>query len=219
MTGWQVLAAARRVTYCPVALALRDEFTGGNPVTEPELLLDRQVGTQWLPSGIPPVRTGAGIFVWPGLGRSFDPAAAPLARVRARIALAHQIPLYRAADDGIEFDVPAYNDANSPAVSTLMPQIVLLLPGPSYPFSRNLRVLRGRVLDPGGEPVSDALLVADGVERAMSGSGGAFSLPLRWQPSGGNVAIDVTHPRSGMAALVAATLPADLAGSFDITVS
>ena len=219
MSGWQVISTARRVTYCPIALALRDEFSGGGPLSTPQLLLDRLVGTSWQATGIAPVLTSGGIFGWPGLGRSPDPAVASPAHVRVRIALAHQIALYQSTDDGLEFDIPPYNDAQPPAATMLMPQIVLLVPGPSYPFSPGLRVLRGRVLDAGGQPVSDATIVADGIERAMSGTSGGFSLPLRWQQLSGNVAIDVTHPRSGMAASVQATLPGDLAQSFDITVS
>ena len=219
MTAWQVVTADRRVTHCPVALVLRDEFTGGGAVSEPTLQLDRQVGGNWLPAEVAPVRTASGIYAWPGLGRSLDPAAQPSANVRVRITLAGQIPLYRPTDDGLSFAVPAYNDAQPPNASPLMPEVVLLLPGPSYPFIPSLRVLRGRILDPAGQPVDDALIVADGVERAISGAGGAFSLPLRWQHLVAAVSINVTHPRSGRAALVSANLPGALARNFDITVN
>lgn len=219
MNGWQPLPAARRVTHCPVALALRDEFSGGGPLSDPELVLERQAGSSWEASGIPPVRTASGIHAWLGLGRSVNPVAAPFATIRVRVTLAHQIPLYRATEDGLAFQVAAYNDGQPPASTPLMPETVLLLPGPSYPFRPGLRVLRGRVLDGAGAPVSDALVVGDNVERAMSDASGGFSLPLRWQPASGNVAIDVSHPRSGMAASVTATLPAALDRSFDVTVS
>ena len=219
MTDWRVLSSARRTSYCPVALLLRDDFTGGGAISPPQLWLERKVGAAWLPTGIAAVRTSGSIYGWPGLGRAIDPATAPAADVRVRIQLAHQIPLYRATVDGLEFTVPPYNDANPPTSSPVMPQLVLLEPGPSYPFTPAMRVLRGRVLDPGGRPVLDALVAADGTERAMTGPGGGFSLPLRWQAPSGGVTIDVTHPRSGMAASTSATLPADLAQSFDITVS
>jgi hypothetical protein len=219
MRNWQVLSAERRTTHCPIALTLRDEFTGGGALAEPAIQLDLQAGTSWKPSSTPPIRTSGGNYIWPGLGRSSAPLIAPLARVRVRIELAHQIAFYRATDDGLEFDVPPYNDAHPPAVSPVMPQVVLLLPGPSYPFSRNVRVLRGHVLDIGGFPVRDAVVVADGVERAMTDPHGSFSLPLRWQPLSGPVAVTVSHPRSGAGAGISANLPADLASSFDITVS
>lgn len=219
MSGWRVLTAERRQMWCPVALALRDEFTGGTALGKPLFTLERQAGTRWLPTDLTPVMTSGGIYAWPGLGRSSDPAALPLSRVRITITLDAQVPFYRVTDDALEFDVPAWNDNHDPALSPIMPQTVLLAPGPAYPFSRNVRVLRGRVLDTGGQPVRDALLVADGLERAITDASGAYSLALRWQAPSGPVQVAVSHPRSGRSALVNAALPADLAASFDITVT
>jgi hypothetical protein len=219
MSGWRVLTGERRRTWCPLALALRDEFSSGGALARPAFTLERQAGSDWLPAAQAPAMTSGGIYVWPGVGRAADPLALPQSRVRVTITLDHQIPFYRVTDDALEFDVPAWNNDHDPALSPLMPQTVLLAPGPSYPFSRNLRVLRGRVLDSGGGPVRDALLVADGLERAITDASGAYSLALRWQASSGPAQIAVSHPRSGRSALVNATLPGDLAASFDITVT
>jgi hypothetical protein len=219
MTGWQVITAARRATFCPIAVQLRDEFTGGGALGRVNLTLDRQDGATWHETDIQPTRNPGGIHVYPGLGRSVDPAALPQFRMRLRIVAALYRPLYAATDDGILFDVPTYNDAVPPAVAPLVPETVLMLPGPAYPFARHIRVLRGRILSAGGDPVADAVIDADGVERAMSGPNGGFSLPLRWQAAGAVVNVQVDHPRTGTSATVNFTLPGDLGNNQDITVT
>jgi hypothetical protein len=219
MTQWRVLEADRRTTYCPIALELRDEFTGGPVIGEVEIELDLQQGALWTPSGRRPVRTPGGLFVFTGLGRAFDPAAMPSFKVRVRISAAYYRPGYRSTVDGLEFDVATYNHAVPPAVTPLMPEIVLMQPGSAYPFGGHLRVLRGRVLDSGGDPVADASVEADGVERVISDDNGAFGLPLRWQLPNAGVAVLVDHPRSGRAAAAAFNLPGDLAGNHDITIT
>jgi hypothetical protein len=219
VTEWRVIEADRRTDYCPIALELRDEFTGGPVIGEAQVSLDIQQGAAWRPSDRKAARTPGGVFVFTGLGHAVDPAALPSFRVRVRISAAYYRPRYRVAADGLEFDVPAYNDAVPPGVLPPMPEIVLMLPTSAYPFGAHVRVLRGRVLDPLGDPVTDALIEADGVERVMSDSKGGFSLPLRWQSPTAVVAVTVAHPRSGLAAAVNFNLPSDLIGNHDITIS
>lgn len=219
MTRWNVLEADRRTTYCPIALELRDEFTGGAVIGGVEIELDLQQGALWTPSGHRPVRGPSGLFVFTGLGRAFDPAAMPSFKVRARISAAYYRPSYRTIVDGLEFDVATYNHAVPPAVTPVMPEIVLMQPSSAYPFGGHLRVLRGRVLDPGGDPVADASIEADGVERVISDDNGAFGLPLRWQLPNAAVAVLVDHPRSGRGAAAAFVLPGDLVGNHDITIT
>lgn len=219
MTAWQVIAADRRTMYCPIALELRDEFAGILAFGKIRLALEYQNGTLWTPSGTEPVLNNSGIFVYPGLGRAIDPAALPGFRVRVRIEADFYRAAYVTTDDAIEFDIPTYNDAVPPAVSPLMPEVVLMLPNSAYPFSDHVRLIHGRVLDAGGDPVADAMVQADGVERVITGENGAFSLPLRWQTVTANVNIQVDHPRSGLGAAVVLTLPAALNGNQDITVT
>lgn len=219
MTEWRVIEADRRTAYCPIALELRDEFTGGAVLGDVQVALDVQQGPIWAPNERKPTRTASGLFVFTGLGRAADPVALPSFRVRVRISAAHYRPKYRTTADGLEFDVAAYNDAVPPAVLPLMPEIVLMLPTSAYPFGGHVRVLRGRVLDPLGDPVADALIEADGVERVISDGKGGFSLPLRWQAPAAVVAVTVDHPRSGMGAALNFILPADLIGNHDITIT
>jgi hypothetical protein len=219
MREWRVIEADRRTAYCPIALELRDEFSGGAIIGKAQLSLDLQQGTAWVPSGRKPSRTPGGVFVFTGLGRALDPAAMPSFRVRVRIEAAYYRPKYRTLVDGLEFDVPAYNDSVPPGVVPLMPEIVLMLPASPYPFGGPIRVLRGRVLDPLGHPVEDALVEADGVERVMSDSRGGFCLPLRWQPPVGGVVVTVDHPRSGRSAATIVNLPTALNGNHDISIA
>lgn len=218
MTEWRVIEAERRTAYCPIALELRDEFTGGPALGDIRLELDVKQGTSWAPSQRGATRTPGGLFVFTGLGHSADPAALPSYRVRVRISASHYRPEYRTIVDGLEFDVATYNDTVPPAVLPLMPEIVLMLPSSSYPFGGHIRVLRGRILDSLGDPVADALIEADGVERVVSDDRGGFCLPLRWQATAAIVAVTVDHPRSGRNAAINFILPADLSGNHDITV-
>ncbi|UZK70320.1 hypothetical protein OKW76_04545 [Sphingomonas sp. S1-29] len=220
MTQWRVIEAERRTDHCPIALELRDEFTGGALIGDAQVALDiEQAPTVWAPSDRKPVRTSSGLFVFTGLGRSVDPVVMPSFRVRVRITATYYRPRYRTTADGLEFDVLTYNDAMPPASLPLMPEMVLMLPTSSYPFGGYVRVLRGRILDPLGDPVADALIDADGVERVMSDARGGFCLPLRWQAPGAFVAVTVDHPRRGLSAVAAFSLPADLIGNHDITVT
>jgi hypothetical protein len=217
MTQWRIISTARRVTFCPVALDLRDEFTGRGAFGPISLRLDRQIGPDWAPTDLQPARNSGGVFLYTGLGRMFDPAALPGFRIRVRIEAEYYRPAFGTTDDGIEFDVPTYNDTVPPLVSPLVPEVVLMLPTTGYPFGGHMRRIHGRVLDPGGAPLADATVEADGVERVITDERGAFTLPLRWQTATANV--NVAHLRSGQGAAQIFNLPADLTGNHDITVT
>lgn len=219
MTEWRVITADRRTSFCPVALDLRDEFTGAGVFGAVDLTLELRSGTGWIESGRKPVRNAGGVFLFTGLGRVPDPVALPTIRVRVRIEAQYYRPAFQTTDDGIEFDVPTYNDAVPPAASPLVPEVVLMLPTANYPFGSHIRKIRGRVLDPGGAPLADATIEADGVERAMTGPSGGYTLPLRWQAANASVNVAAAHPRSGLSAAPVFNLPADLTGNHDITVS
>jgi hypothetical protein len=219
MTQWRIISAARRVTYCPVALDLRDEFTGRGAFGLTSLALDRQSGPDWIETDLQPSRNSGGVFLYTGLGRMLDPAALPSFRIRVRIEAEYYRPAFRTTDDGIEFDVPTYNDAVPPLVSNLVPEVVLMLPTTGYPFGGHVRRIHGRVLDAGGTPLADATVEADGVERVITDARGAFTLPLRWQTATANVNVTAAHLRSGLSAVRILSLPADLTGNHDIAVT
>lgn len=209
----------RRVTWCQVAMDLRDEFTGAGAFGSILLSLELQNGAEWIETDIKPLRNSHGIYLYTGLGRLMDPVAMPIFRVRVRIEADYYRPAFQVTDDAIDFDVPTYNDSVPPAASPLIPKIVLMLPNAGYPYGGHVRRIHGRILDPAGQPLTDATVQADGVERVITGSGGAYTLPLRWQTTTANVNITVDHPRSGRSAARFFTLPADLHGNHDITVT
>ncbi len=219
MTGWRVIDTARRTDYCPIALDLRDEFTGGPIRGEAQLSLEIQDGANWIPATKGARRNGSGLYVFTGLGRAADPAALPQFRVRVQVSAPYYRPLYRLTDDAIEFDVGSYNDAAPPVVSSIQPRVVLMLPTAGYRYAGHIRTIKGRVLDAGGAPVADAEVAADGVERVITGPDGGFSVPLRWQDPNANVAIAVQHPRSGRTAAANLTLPAALTGNHDLIIT
>ncbi len=219
MTGWRVLTAARRTDYCPVALELRDEYTGGAIIGGATLALEIEDGPRWRPTHHKPARSPGGLYLFTGLGRNVAPAALPQFRVRVTVAAEYYRPLYLLTDDALEFDVGTYNDQVEPAVFPIMPRVVLMLPTAGYRYAGHVRALHGRVLDSGGDPVANAEVTADGVERVMTGPSGSFSVPLRWQDPAAVVAVAVQHPRSGRSANANFTLPADLAGNQDLTIT
>lgn len=219
MTDWRVLTAARRTDYCPIALDLRDEFTGEPIKGKAEITLEIQDGANWIASQRAPRRNGSGLYVYTGFGRAADPAALPQFRVRVRASAPYYRPLYQLSDDAIEFDVGTYNDATPPAISSVQPRIVLMLPSAGYRYAGHIRTINGRVLDGGGAPVADAEVSADGVERVMTGPDGGFAVPLRWQDPAATVAIAVQHPRSGLSASTNLTLPTALTGNHDLIIT
>ncbi|HHJ13286.1 MAG TPA: hypothetical protein ENJ79_02760 [Gammaproteobacteria bacterium] len=216
---WNVLSSLRRVSWAPVALDLRDEFTGAGAFGGIRLSLDRQSGPDWIETDIEPTRNAGGMFLYTGIGRAMDPAAAPSFRVRVRIEADYYRPAFQATDDAIEFEVPTYNDSVAPAFFPILPEVVLMLPSAAYPFGGHVRRIHGRVLDLAGRPLADAIVEADAVERVITGPAGDFTLPLRWQAPNANVNVVVQHPRSGGTAGRIFTLPGDLTGNHDITVT
>lgn len=216
---WQVVPGERRVTFSPVALDLRDDFTGGNVPDPVTLKMELQSGANWIEAAIKPVRTSRGVFVYTGLGRAIDPLAVPQFRVRVTIEAPQHRALYQSNDDSIEFDVPTYNDATPPVMSPLVPDVIPMLPTASYRFAVHVRIIRGRVLNAGGAPLANAVVEADGVERVMTDESGSYALPLRWQAVNAVVQVDASHPRSTAVGQRMLQLPNALNGSQDITVN
>ena len=219
MTNWRVIPADRRTAFSGVAIELLDEFTGAQAIGTFNLTMDFQVGADWRETTIKPNRNASGIFVYTGLGKTFDPAAAPTFRVRVRIDAQYYRPGFQATDAGLEFDVPTYNDAVPPILTPLIPETVMMWPRANYPFAAHIRTIKGRVRNAGGDAMANAQLAADGVERVMTDESGAYTLPLRWQAQTTAVNVGVTHLRSGLSASRVFNLPADLSGNQDITIT
>ena len=219
MIQWRRVSDTPFVTHCPIALRLLDEFTGRPPSGKVSLELDIQNGAGWRPTEIRNTITPGGLFTYPGLGRSADPAADPMRRYRVRISADHYRPVYRVNSDGLEFNVPSYHDTAPPPPNPTMPQTILLLPTANYPFPAYLRVMHGRVRDAGNQPLADALVSANGLERVLTDSNGAFSLPLRWQAPNAVVTVVAQHMRTGLDNTVNLPLPAALSSNQEIVVT
>lgn len=218
MRTWRVLADERSELYSPIGLRLLDELTGGPPIGRTEAFLDVEDGAGWRPTSIRPVRTAGGVVAYPGLGRRAD-AGGPARAYRVRIAAELYRPLYLLTVDGLEFDVFPWNDANPPQVQTLHPQDVHLAPAPGYPFPTHLQVLRGRVEDGAGLPVTDTEVRMLNHDWVLSDERGEFALPLRFAVSNVPVPIDALHQRTGRVGSINVILPAALGQSQTIPIS
>jgi hypothetical protein len=218
MTSWRAVPEENRLLYSPVGLLLVDDLTGRTPVGRVEAWLELQDGAEWRSVDRAPVMTASSVLLYPGLGRTTD-ATQPPQRYRVRLESPFYRPLYSAIADGIEFDVPPYDDANPPTTLTDRPTHTVLLPALNYPFAPYIPVLRGIVRDAGGDPVADVLVQEAIRERTLTDARGAFSLSLRWVPPGTPTTITADDQRTGRAGSITVTLPADLNQSQTITVS
>lgn len=219
MTLWRPTDDVPAILHCPIALEMLDDFTGWSAIGSLQLTLEFQDGPSWRPSDLESVRTDGGLYAYPGLGRHADPAAAPSFRVRILVTAANYRPEYGATLDGLEYDVPTYNDTVPPAFLNIMPESVVLLPASNYPYPPHVRVLRGTVRNSGtGDPLADAR-VSTGLERALTDERGAFSLPLRWQPTHALINVLAEHPRTGLTNSVSLQLPDVLGSNQEILVS
>jgi hypothetical protein len=218
MIRWRPLPGENWFLYSPVGLLLVDDHNGQAPFGAIESRLEIQDGTTWRMSEREAVTGDSGVICFPGLGRSVD-LTQPPQHCRVRVEVAFYRPLYRATTDGIEFDVPPYDDSNPPAVITQRPTATALLPSENYPYPTHVAVLRGVVRDLGGNPVMDVLVQEALRERTLTDERGAFSLALRWVPHGVPTVISAMDQRSGRAGLITITLPGALDQSQTITVS
>ncbi|HEY6176583.1 MAG TPA: hypothetical protein VIX73_19140 [Kofleriaceae bacterium] len=217
ISGWRELGSEHTALYSPIGLRLVDDFTGKSPLGRVRARLDRQVGIGlWAPTDLEAVLTPSSTLTWPGLGREWEPTAAPTRRYRARITADQYRPDYLQSVDGLEFDTPPWNDDNPPNPVTAGPVDLYLFPAPTYAFPTWVRALHGFVQDASGTPVVNVLVRQASLERSLTDERGTFALPLRWATSGQAVdAIDVRTGRSGSRVL---NLPADLQRSVTITI-
>lgn len=210
--------------YSPIGLRLLDEITGSTPFGPVTALLDRRDSAgNWQETTIKAVITPGGTLTYPQLERHHDPQG-PARRYRCRIEADLYRPLYRATQDGIEFDVFPYNDTNPPAnfpppPNLPLPQDVVLTPATNYPFPPHIPVLRGAIVDINLQPVADAVVNQGVQERVLTDRAGTFALPLRWVAPNVAVPIDATHPRTGRTGTRNITIPQDLGQNIEIQIN
>jgi hypothetical protein len=207
-------------TFSPVGFRLIDDLTGDFPLGHIRCTLFAQDGQgRWRLVDLDPERTMSGVLVFPDLGRSAAVLGVPPHHYRAVIEAEYYRPFYAAQSDGIEFDVFPFNDDNPPAKLVTLPQDVVLVPAPTYPFPAYLRVLRGRVQDNMARPVANAEVSLGNIERVLSDANGAFALPLRLSPKSGAIKIDATDHRTARQGDITINLPSDLGKINSITIT
>jgi hypothetical protein len=167
------------------------------------------------------MRTMSGVLAFLGLGRSAAVLGMSPLHYRAVIEAEYYRPFYAAKSDGKEFDVFPFNDDNPPAKLVTLPQDLVLVPAPTYPFPANLRVLRGRVQDNNSRPVANTEVSLGNTERVLSDENGEFALPLRLSPKTGSIKIDATDHRTVPVRQgdITINLPADLGKINPITIT
>jgi hypothetical protein len=193
---YALLAEERRAVYSPAWLIPYDDFRRRPSTDGLRVELDRWDGAAWTPADVAALRTPGGVIAYPGLGRRSWPAEPGPQLYRSRLAGPGLHALYLAENGdfyadrvGVEFLAFPYDDEHPPEILA-QPQLVRLLPGPSFGFPPGTRVVRGVVRRAEtAQPVANALVESrgqaapDGVdwyERALSGPDGAFRLSLRW---------------------------------------
>jgi hypothetical protein len=216
---WRTLPQERSLLFGPIGLRLVDALSASGPLGWVRPMLDERVAGQWLESAARVLVSGNGIVTVPGLGRTARPAQAATRHYRLRVEAEHYRPLYRATADGIEFDTHPYDDRTPPQTFATGTTDARLLPAANYPFPGHLRVIRGVVRDPQGDPVADAL-VEDMPTRsqALSDERGRFALPLLAAIDGTPAAVTATRAPTGQTGTLNVTLPADLGHNLTITV-
>jgi hypothetical protein len=200
------LLGERLELYSPIGLIPVDNFTGKAPLGRLRVILDvRDEQGQWRETHIKETRTSGEIIAYPGLGRRAL-ATDPIRFYRVRIESEFYMPFYQpnldTSIDGINFTVFPYNDdvppenyptdpAGFPNYLAQVLRKVILMPAPNYPFSAEVLVLRGKVINSLGEPIVGAKVSWRNTEITLSAGGdvripgasahrpGEFSLPIR----------------------------------------
>lgn len=219
LMAWPRLPGERRSLYAAIGLRLIDDITGGPPVGEVRAELDLRDGAIWNPVDRRVLVTPGGMVNCPGLERRANPAAAGPRRYRLRIEADLYRPLYRGAEDGVEFDAFPYNDETPPQSFSRRGRDERLTPSRGYPFPTHVRVLRGEVVDAAGEPVEDAVVSEGAGDRVVTDEHGLFALALRTAPEGVPVQVTADHQRSNRSGSVTVTLPDDLGQTQTIQVT
>lgn len=219
MTSFVPLAGAMRQLITPIALRLRDDFSGDAPTGKVTLHLDVRDGSTWREVDRQPVRTPSDVFAYPNLERHAMPIGLPARRYRVRI----DAKFYRAShlrmNDGIEFDAFPGNDDVPPSAFATQVMTELLLPNVNYPFPTHVPVLRGVVTDVSGDPVAN-VLVREGIrETVLTDERGQYALPLRWVTPAVPAPVDAEDLRTGRTDTQLILLPSSLGVGINFTIS
>lgn len=198
MRSWRVLPDNRTSLFCPIGLIPRDDLTGRGPVGTLRTWLDAQeAGGSWRPTDVKALISRGGVITYPALGRRRNPVGQAAVRYRVRVEADHYIPSYRRDRDGIEFDAFPYDDANPPQIAPDLPQALVLMPGPTYPFPSHLAVLRGAVVDSAGDGVPSAEVSIATARRTLSDVRGCFALAIPRPTAPTTVTVDAADLRTG----------------------
>lgn len=220
MTNWRTLPDERSRLYSPIGLLPRDDMTGRAPIGTLHASLDvQETGGRWRLTDLRAVVTQGGVIAYPGLGRLRQPNGLQAQRYRVRIEAEHYVPSYRRDLDGIEFDAFPYDDSNPPQAAPGMPNSLVLMPGPTYPFPGHVLVLRGVVVNALGTPVPDAEISIGITRRALSDARGVFALATAHPTLPTSIQIDATHLRSARVGSVSVQLPLGLVRNIQIAIS
>lgn len=220
MRTWRTLPDERSQLFSPVGLLPRDDMTGRTPVGTLQVVLDAQdPGGIWRRTDVRAVLTQSGVITYPGLGRQREPVGLPARRYRVRVTAKYYIPRYRRDQDGVEFDAHPYDDHNPPASAPDAPSLLVLMPGPTYPFPGHLLVLRGVVVDASGVPVPDAEVSIGTTRRTLSDARGAFALATERPLAPTSIPLDAADLRNARVGSLAVQFPLGLVRNLQIAIS
>ena len=220
MSAGSALRYERTELFSPIGLLPVDDITGRPPVGALRAFLDaRQANGSWLQTDLRPRITRGGVIAYPALGRKRQPLTQPPRRYRVRVEADHYIAAYRRDQDGIEFDAFPYDDNNPPQSAPGMPDPLVLMPGPTYPFPGHLLVLRGVVVDAAGAPVRDAELSIGTTRRALSDMRGTFALCAPKPTAPTVIQVDAADLRTGRVGGLAVQFPQGLVANIQIAIS
>lgn len=198
MRAWRILPDGRTLLFSPIGLQPLDDLTGRAPMGTLRAWLDAQeAGGTWRPTDVKAVFTRGGVITYPALGRRRWPVGQVAMHYRVRVEAGHYIPSYRRDRDGIEFDAFPYDDANPPQTAPDLPDPLVLMPGPTYPFPSHLAVLRGKVVDSAADGVPDAEVSIATSRRTLTDTRGCFALAIPRPTAPATVTLDAADLRSG----------------------
>lgn len=219
MRTWRELPDEKTILFSPIGLRPVDDLTGRPPLARVHAVLDaREPDGSWRTTGVRAMVTQGGVIAYPALGRHRSPVGQPPARYRVRVEADHYIPGYRRDEDGIEFDVFPYNDTNPPQSAPGLPQPLVLMPAPDYPFAGHLLVLRGVVVDAGGAPVRDVEVSVGTTRRTLTDARGCFALAMPRPAAPATLQVDAADLRSGRVGGAAVPFPPGLVTSTQIAI-
>lgn len=234
--GPRNLPGERMELYSPIGLLPIDVFTGGAPIGRLSTFLDLlDKDGKWRATDTSAVKTPGGVITYPALGRNAIVSGGKR-HYRVRIKADFYLPMFREQVDGVfdgEFDAFPYNDTNPPENYPKKPEgfpeylkeVLLklwLVPAPNYPFPPHVSVLRGNVVEKASlAPIIGAEVIWGNREKALSGDGGRFALPLRITEKAqlkDPQKIDATDPKTQLTGTINIIIPQAVGNNQTITI-